>query len=209
MVSSDRHEAEPQRAILEARIRESPQLVGDYLRLARLLEEEGDLKSAATVLQKAHFFLPNGPWIVSEVRRLSDWIDKTPTPITIVRPDRTPESETVEDPPPEDEIPVPKVADDVSAPEQVDEDELDQLIHGLESARMDPKSAPLSDPELEWGVEDGLIATETLAHIYAAQKQYFEAAAVYDRLAGKERDPERAAAFREKASGLRKSGEKD
>ena len=77
-------------------------------------------------------------------------------------------------------------------------DDLDALIHQLETA---PRIRPDSDfreegPEDD-DEEEGLVS-ETLARIYAAQKQYAAAARAYDQLA--EQHPDRAAEFAAKAA---------
>jgi regulator of sirC expression with transglutaminase-like and TPR domain len=77
-------------------------------------------------------------------------------------------------------------------------DDLDTLIHQLETA---PRIRP--DPDFrdegldEEDEEEGLVS-ETLARIYATQKQYAAAARAYEQLA--ELHPDRAAEFEAKAS---------
>lgn len=189
-----RKETSSQVAALEERIRESPQLVVEYVRLARLLEEAGDARGAASVLQRAHFFLPNGPNIVSDLRRLSEWISSEPAPVTIALPPTLPQA---------DSDSAVDVEEKTSEPEARQEDDLDELIEGLEKGRLGSRSEAVTSQEVEWLDDDGLVATETLAHIYVAQKQFQEAVLVYDRLAEKESDPEKAATLRERASELR------
>jgi len=81
---------------------------------------------------------------------------------------------------------------------------LDRLIHELESARIvpDPDFEPeafVEDPD-----EGDDLVSETLARIYAAQQQYTEAAQVYETLAVQH--PERAGEFRARARELRDLG---
>lgn len=189
-----RKETSSQVAALEERIRESPQLVVDYVRLARLLEEAGDAQGAASVLQRAYFFLPNGPNIVADLRRLSEWISSEAAPVTIARPPTLQQA---------DSDPAVDVEEEISEPEGRQEDDLDELIEGLEKGRLGSRSEAVTNQEVEWLDDDGLVATETLAHIYVAQKQFQEAVLVYDRLAEKESNPEKAATLRERASELR------
>jgi hypothetical protein len=185
----------PPVAELEAQILACPQHVVAYVRLARQLEEAGDLAGAASVLQDAHFFLPNSPSIISGMRRLSEWVDTTRAPITISTsaepPAATPQEETTSEP----SQPVP----DAAAPV----DELDQLIEGLEQGRGGRFREMPDTQEQEWSVDDGLLATETLAQIYVSQNQFEEAILVYGRLAEMESDPEKAAMMRKKAADLR------
>jgi hypothetical protein len=79
--------------------------------------------------------------------------------------------------------------------------EFDRLIDDLESARIvpadDPSSVPA--PDLSDDIDD--VVSETLARIYVSQKQFSEAARVYDRLA--KQNPERAGEFESKASEMR------
>ncbi len=81
-------------------------------------------------------------------------------------------------------------------------DNLDDLIAQLEGARIEPRPDmdALPAPELESDIED--MVSETLARIYAAQKQFGEAANVYDKLA--EQQPDRAEEYHAMATDLRK-----
>ena len=105
-------------------------------------------------------------------------------------------------PPP---VPTPSEAREAPPPDDADThvaDDLDDLISQLDAA---PRITP--DPSFEGpavsfddrGTED--VASETLAKIYAAQRQYAEAALVYERLAA--RTPDRADALLERAAALR------
>ena len=84
---------------------------------------------------------------------------------------------------------------------EADFDDLDQLIEELEAARIvpgpDPGQIPM--PDLEVDIED--VVSETLARIYASQRQYEEAARVYERLA--HQHPDHADDFLSKASDMR------
>jgi len=106
-----------------------------------------------------------------------------PIPPLNDKPDDSPDAE---DPPP-----VP------SSPSTQFED-LDRLIEELESARITPipDFERIPTPDLEDDIDD--VVSETLAHIYASQKNYDEAARVYDLLATQH--PDRASEFRQKAS---------
>lgn len=80
-------------------------------------------------------------------------------------------------------------------------DDLDSLITELETARIVPKPdfESVPPPSLEDDIED--VVSETLARIYASQKQYEEAARVYEQLA--EQHPDQAPTFLEKAADMR------
>lgn len=80
--------------------------------------------------------------------------------------------------------------------------ELDRLIGELESARIVPNPDPdaVPSPDLSTDIDD--VVSETLARIYATQKQFGEAARVYERLALE--NPDRAEEFRSKASEMRR-----
>lgn len=80
-------------------------------------------------------------------------------------------------------------------------DDLDSLITELESARIVPKPdfESVPPPDLKDNIED--MVSETLARIYASQKQYEEAARVYEQLA--EQQPEEAEVFLAKAEEMR------
>lgn len=184
------------RSLLESRIGEVPQLVADYVRLAQLLEEAGDRREAAALLQRAQFFLPNGPAIQAGIRRLSEWVDTTPRPVTVttaVQPSGPEQPEVTEEE---------AASAQPAAPERALEDDFDRLIEGLGKARLGDANEAAPRSEGDWSQEDGLIATETLAQIFESQGQFAEAVTVYQRLAEKEPDPEKAAALREKAEKL-------
>lgn len=80
-------------------------------------------------------------------------------------------------------------------------DNLDHLIEELESARIVP-SLDLNDipaPDLDDEIED--MVSETLARIYASQKQYEEAARVYEQLAIQQ--PGESISFLQRAAEMR------
>jgi tetratricopeptide (TPR) repeat protein len=79
--------------------------------------------------------------------------------------------------------------------------DLDRLIHELETARIvpDPDIKMIPQGELETEIDD--VVSETLARIYANQKFFEEAAAVYDKLAIQR--PEKASEFARKADEMR------
>lgn len=86
------------------------------------------------------------------------------------------------------------------------DDDLDQLIDELESARIEPdpddvEDAP--DPDLENNVDD--IVSETLARIHEAQDDYRKAAQIYVKLASQE--PDQAREYLEKAAEMRRKAE--
>ena len=83
----------------------------------------------------------------------------------------------------------------------VEYDDLDRLIEELESARITPDLdiSAIPAPELDDEADD--MVSETLARIYAAQRQYDEAARVYELLAAQQ--PDRAKEFFARASEMR------
>lgn len=80
-------------------------------------------------------------------------------------------------------------------------DDLDRLIEELESARIVPNPDLDDVPEIELDDEIDDMVSETLARIYASQKQYHEAARVYDQLARQQ--PDQAEHFRQQAAEMR------
>ena len=76
------------------------------------------------------------------------------------------------------------------APQSEDIEDLERLINELESARIvpEPELEDLPPPDLDDDIE-GMVS-ETLARIYASQKQYREAARVYEQLALQNPDEE-------------------
>lgn len=80
--------------------------------------------------------------------------------------------------------------------------DLDSLIRDLEHAPRIKPDPEFKGPEVvsdESSVEE--MASETLAQIYAAQKQYAEAAIVYEKLARQK--PDRAAEMQQRAAEMR------
>ena len=97
-----------------------------------------------------------------------------------------------------------EVENDEDAPGSLS-DELDSLIQQLEDApriRPDP-SFEVPEVEIDDEVEEDMVS-ETLARIYAAQKQYAEAAIVYEKLA--QQKPEEAIEHLQRAAEMRAQG---
>ncbi len=90
---------------------------------------------------------------------------------------------------------------DVTLDPSADDVELDRLIDELETARIVPRPDldAIPEPDLSTDIED--VVSETLARIYATQKQFGEAARVYERLALE--NPDRADEFEGKAAEMR------
>ena len=88
-----------------------------------------------------------------------------------------------------------------------EEDDLDALIHQLESARIQPRHDldDLPSPDLDNEIED--VVSETLARIYATQNKYEEAARVYEQLAIQQ--PDRSITFLQKAAEMRSLATED
>lgn len=83
-----------------------------------------------------------------------------------------------------------------------DVEDLDALIEELDGARIVPSpDVDILPPPTFDDAEMDEMVSETLARIYLAQKQYQEAARIYELLA--QQHPERAGAFREKAAEAR------
>lgn len=79
--------------------------------------------------------------------------------------------------------------------------DLDRLIEELEAVRIVPRPdlESVPTPDLDDEIED--MVSETLARIYASQKQYDEAARIYELLAAQH--PEASAEFLQKATQMR------
>ena len=84
---------------------------------------------------------------------------------------------------PEDAHVIDEITDDAPASDFPVADELDALIRDLENAPRITPDPEFSAPAASFDDDDDDMASETLAQIYAAQHQYAEAAAVYERLA--------------------------
>ena len=118
---------------------------------------------------------------------------------TVTKPGYTPKNIFASKVPP----PLAHLATD---PESIAEDlELDELIHELETARIVPRPEHeiIEAPVLEADIDD--MVSETLARIYEGQKQFGEAARVYEKLAAMQ--PDRASHFKQRATELRARAE--
>jgi tetratricopeptide (TPR) repeat protein len=96
-------------------------------------------------------------------------------------------------------------ADRVNDLEDAEDDDLDQLIDELESARIEPNPdvEDVPPPDLEDDIDD--LVSETLARIHEAQDDYQKAAQIYVKLASQE--PNQARDHLEKAAEMRRKAE--
>lgn len=106
--------------------------------------------------------------------------------------------------PPDERSPLDELAHRLPPPDQPlppDVQDLDRLIDELEGARIDPQPdlEEVPPPDLDNDIED--MVSETLARIYISQKQYVEAARIYQRLAAQE--PEQEEEYLQKAADMR------
>lgn len=135
---------------------------------------------------------------------------RQPTQPAPKAPKRTSEAEPAQPAPPPKQTPQPQTSEAKKPEPKTSEkqgkdrfgtSDLDQLIENLEAVRILPRPdiESLPTPSLDDEIED--MVSETLARIYASQKQYDEAARVYELLAAQQ--PERATGFLEKARQMR------
>lgn len=184
-------------AVLERLVADFPTYVTAYVLLAKAYEASGRDGAALEAWHHAYFLMPGSPLIVRERTRLL----RTAPVAVPVEPGGQAVSPEPSEPSVEEEPEVESQTDPEFASAEAEQaigevDDLDTLIHQLETA---PRIRPDPDFRDEGPEEDdeGLVS-ETLARIYAAQKQYAAAARAYDQLA--EQHPDRAAEFAAKAA---------
>lgn len=186
-------------ARLEALAVAAPAYPAAHVLLARALEAAGREDDALAAWHHAHFLMPNSPLVRRERRRLLE-----AHAATLVSPADT-EAPFAEPAAAEDAVEDARVAPVPAAPEGEPAalpDTLDALIRALEDAPRIRPDPTFRSPEvaLVEGDADDMVS-ETLARIYAAQKQYAEAALVYEKLARQR--PEDAGALLKHAAAMR------
>ncbi len=201
--------------MLEFIAKQMPSHVSCHVLLAQAYAKEERWQESLSSWQNASFLMPNSPAIRKGFREVLGILSRQAIKLIATAP----EPQLVQTEPVEEEVAEKKVADNkpknifshrvppplahlAPDPEAIGEDlELDDLINELESARIVPKPEHevVETPVLEADIED--MVSETLAPIYEGQKQFGEAARVYEKLAAIQ--PERAEDFEQRASELR------
>jgi len=203
-----------------------PMSVTAQVLLARAYEAEAHWEQALETWQWASILMPNSPavreglertvWAISGTSPVSGYDTGATVSPDLVPPETDDFVDLTEQPdmaphffreepasPPAPARPqAPAVVHDRTDPvPHVDYDDLDRLIEELESARItpDPDISEMPAPEVDDEADD--MVSETLARIYAAQRQYDEAARVYEILAAQQ--PDRAREFFALASEMR------
>jgi tetratricopeptide (TPR) repeat protein len=173
--------------------------------LARACESEGRWGDALSAWQRVYFLLPGSAAAASGIRRAALAVTAPPPEPRPDAPDEEEEPGVTDDRPPDDDAEPPS---DTERPDATPRgalttaiDDLDVLIRELESARIVPNPQPLTAAPLELDDEGEDLVSETLARIYAAQRQFDEAARVFEILAAQQ--PERAQEYRRMATQMR------
>jgi len=207
--------------LLEALTDALPAYAAAHVLLAKICEEEAQWGRALKAWQQARFLAPNSLVVNRGVQRVAIACSSQDAPgLTAVEWEPVP-GEMSEGPffhDKQDLVPgarpvlaggatrgglsaVSSMASPLAEPRPPAADDLDRLIEELESARIvpNPDLDMLPLPDLEDHIDD--MVSETLARIYASQKQFGEAARVYEQLA--EQQPDRAEEFGRKAMEMR------
>ncbi|MDA0874842.1 MAG: hypothetical protein O3C45_07230 [Bacteroidetes bacterium] len=196
---------EPARTVLQNILHKVPSHLSARVLLARILEAEGDHDAALTMWKQAALHGP-GVRIIEDGLREALLRVRFGAPLTIGPLPPGPElTTTVAAPsgmPPASTVP--PVAAPTGTHATPEFQDLDKLIHELETASIvpDPDIPMISETDLEPDIED--VVTETLARIYANQSYWVEAAQVYEKLAIQH--PERKAEFLQRARDMKAKG---
>lgn len=205
--------------VLERLVADFPAYVTAYALLAKAYEANGRTEEALDAWHHAYFLMPGSPLVLRERTRL---LRSTPGDR---RAAAQPAPETTEQPAPEPwgddaleagaapvEASITYITDEPGGTSEAtggdapgdaigEADDLDSLIHQLENApRIRPDPDFRDEGETEEDDEEGMVS-ETLARIYATQKQYAAAARAYEQLA--QEHPGRADEFEAKAAEMR------
>ena len=187
--------------IASSLIRVMPTNVTGHVVRARALESQGEFREALASWRHARDLLPNSPLIQKGLRRTAEKM----TRVVRQASDDLSDAPLVDNPNDEpgrlsDDLTTDVSrgtagdigadaavsfggvkSDDLTVSHDPVSDDLDGLIAELEDARIKPSDRAFPTPDLDSPIEN--VATETLARIFAEQKQFDEAARVYDRLA--------------------------
>lgn len=204
--------------MLEFISKQMPSHVSCHVLLAQAYAEEERWQEALSSWQNASFLMPNSPAIRKGFREVLSILSRQTIKLIATAPEPKVEVQTQPEESDSDStkeskgeytpknifshrIPPPLAhlaPDEASIGEDL---ELDDLINELESARIVPKPEHeiVQAPVLEADIDD--MVSETLARIYEGQKQFDEAARVYEKLAIMQ--PDRADDFEQRATELR------
>ncbi|MFW5973086.1 MAG: tetratricopeptide repeat protein, partial [Bacteroidota bacterium] len=194
----ERGRAEQAIPLLEDVVAALPAYAGAYVLLARAFEAGERWMNAAHAWRSALILVPDSPVAAEGLRRaLREGHNLSPE--AVADQETYSEVEALHR-----SIPAPRAQPGPAGEDPASEeylDNLDRLIAQLENARItpDPDLDAVAPPDFEDDIED--MVSETLARIYATQKQFDDAARVYDQLASQH--PEREAHFRQKAIEMR------
>ncbi len=192
-----------------------PAHVTAHVLLAQAYAKEERWEEAKFSWQNAAFLMPNSPAIQKGFRHVLKMLTRQislseapvakpepPAPLPEVKEQKSTEINPSQVPKNSYAPPLPPVLAKIAQQAEIkDAEELDSLIEELESARIVPKPEheKIETQVLETDIDD--MVSETLARIFEGQKQFDEAARVYDKLATMQ--PDRASDFSRKASDLR------
>ena len=173
---------------LRARAKSAPTIPALWVDLATALESSGELDESLSAWRMVLALVPSSNPALEAIARI-DSADTAETRAST------------------------EIQTDVEAPEVTGSTEpaqgkidIDSLISSLESGLPVDETATEADEAVSAGgaIDEELEATETLARIYESQNLTLEAAKIYERLADREHDEDRAETLRAKARDLRK-----
>ncbi len=197
--------------MLESISKQMPSHVSCHVLLAQAYAAEERWQEALSSWQNASFLMPNSPAIRKGFREVLHILSKQTIKLIAASPKPEVKRKNVKAAEKPAARPArntfihsipPSLAHLAPDAESVGEDlELDDLINELESARIVPKPdhEMIQAPAVEADIDD--MVSETLARIYEGQKQFDEAARVYEKLAVIQ--PDRATDFEQRATELR------
>jgi hypothetical protein len=174
----------------------APNLPSLWIRLATALEASGQISEALRAWTSASLLVPNSEIISAALSRLNERASSEESGSISPVPKQAEQADPVEPP---------SGSSESDRDDKVEHLDIDTLITDLQSGRREP-TLDLADVEdaPDQGTGSDLVVSETLARIYETQNHLGEAVKIYEALADREKDANKADVFRARAADLRK-----